>query len=123
MSTCDVQSFLADVKATILANVDPSVRWAINEAERQTAAAEDDEAFEAELWDAAVVEAARRGCDPEDLLAAWLDQADEPADFDDHDSEHDPRACQTILDELGMREVPLGYLSRCNPPTPYTDEP
>lgn len=83
----------------------------------------ENQAEETATWEEAEVEAARRGCDPEDLVELWLDQGDEPADFDDHDTEHDPRDCQGILDELGMREVPVGYLSRCNPPTPYTDEP
>jgi hypothetical protein len=85
--------------------------------------AAEDQAEEVAMWEEAEAEAARRGCEPEDLVDLWLDQADEPADFDDHDTEHDPRDCQGILDELGMREVPVGHLSQCDPPTPYTDEP
>lgn len=104
-------------------DVDREECWLRSIAAEQQAEVEADAADAADMWAAAVAEAERRHCDPEDLLATWQDQADEPADFDDHDTEHDPRDCQGILDELGMREVPLGYLSRCNPPTPYTDEP
>ena len=100
---------------------DAEERWLRSLAAEQQAWAEAEAADAAELWDAAVIEAARRGCDPEDLVDLWLDQVDEPADYDDHDTEHDPRDCQGILDELGMREVPVSHLSRCNPPTPYTD--
>jgi hypothetical protein len=103
--------------------LDPAERLAFYITHDQVVDADAAQAEDADLWEAAVAEAARRRCDPEDLLALWQDDVDEPADFDDHDSEHDPRDCQGILDELGMREVPLGYLSRCNPPTPYTDEP
>jgi hypothetical protein len=103
--------------------LDPAERLALYLAAIQVDEADAAQAEEAALWEAAEVEAARRGCDPEDMVDLWLDQADEPADFDDHDTEHDPRDCQGILDELGMREVPIAYLSRCNPPTPYTDEP
>jgi hypothetical protein len=116
-------AFVLDAEAADLIESDRWEAIARYHAERFAAQAEDDAAFEIELWEEAEAEAARRGCDPEDLVDLWLDQADEPADFDDHDTEHDPRDCQGILDELGMREVPISHLSRCNPPTPYTDEP
>ena len=67
-------------------------------------------------WIATTEEACRRQCDPDDLLAIWDDTAEEPADYDDHDSEADQPCRQSILDETGMRQIGWRSLSRTNPP-------